>query len=227
MTLVERIQLILDEEKIDQVQLGAAAGVTKGTVNQWLSGQIKSIKLEYAVGIEEAYGYNHLWLVLGRPPVRCSELGEKKAGLTRHGATRPVAVVATAAFHDDGTWATADHTISQDSVEIDFASDSERVFAVQCLGDQLSPRVKDREVLVAEPSRKVEPGDEVLLIDSRGRVLFAEYIYESGGRVHLLSANQRHGKISVMRDHIAQMVYVGWIGKPARQTRQASTALSG
>ncbi|WP_198173379.1 hypothetical protein [Cupriavidus sp. USMAA2-4] len=52
MTLSERIQTILDETGAEAVALAKAAGVTKGAVSQWLSGQIKSIKLEYAVGIQ-------------------------------------------------------------------------------------------------------------------------------------------------------------------------------
>jgi phage repressor protein C with HTH and peptisase S24 domain len=71
--------MILDENKdkdLDQVKLAEAAGVTKGTVNQWLSGDIKSIKLEYAVGIQERFGYNAVWTVLGK--------GEKKVPTIRH-----------------------------------------------------------------------------------------------------------------------------------------------
>lgn len=67
--LSERIQLVLDENAengVDQVVLAKAAGVTKSTVNQWITGDIKSIKLEYALGIQEAFGYNAIWLVLGK-----------------------------------------------------------------------------------------------------------------------------------------------------------------
>src|SRR6266702_4365907 len=84
MTLSERIQTILDETGVDSVTLGHHAGVSKGTVSQWLSGQIKSIKLEYAVGIQDAYGYNALWIVM--------EKGEKKvapAAAANDGAAQP------------------------------------------------------------------------------------------------------------------------------------------
>ena len=45
-------------------------GVTKGTVSQILKGQIKSLKLEYAAGIQDRWGYNAVWLVLGKGPKR-------------------------------------------------------------------------------------------------------------------------------------------------------------
>lgn len=76
-TLSERVQTILDENPdIDQPALGKIAGVTKGAVNQWLDGKIKSMKLEYAVRIQKRLGYSALWLVLdeGLPKIQAFPL---------------------------------------------------------------------------------------------------------------------------------------------------------
>lgn len=65
-TLSERVALILREHpELDQIGLGRIAGVTKGTVNQWLDGKIKSMKMDYAVRIERELGYRTAWLVMG------------------------------------------------------------------------------------------------------------------------------------------------------------------
>lgn len=65
-TLSERVKTILSENPdLDQPGLGKIAGVTKGTVNQWLDGKIKSMKLEYATRVEKRLGYNAHWLVMG------------------------------------------------------------------------------------------------------------------------------------------------------------------
>jgi len=68
MQLSERIHKVIEEQHIDQPTLAKVAGVTKATVNQWLLGKIKSIKMEYAVRIQERYGYSTSWLVLDRGP---------------------------------------------------------------------------------------------------------------------------------------------------------------
>jgi transcriptional regulator with XRE-family HTH domain len=68
MNLSTRIQTVLTEVGIDQVELARVMGVTKGTVNQLLNGSIQSLKLEYAVGVQDAFGYNAVWLVLGKGP---------------------------------------------------------------------------------------------------------------------------------------------------------------
>lgn len=70
-TLQERARILVNElaqDGVDQVNIASAAGVTKGTVNQWLTGAIKSVKLEYALGIERKFQYNHRWLVMGEEP---------------------------------------------------------------------------------------------------------------------------------------------------------------
>jgi transcriptional regulator with XRE-family HTH domain len=73
MNLIERLELVLSETGVDQSELGRAMGVTKGAVSQLLKGEIKSLKLEYAVGIQERFGYSAVWLVLGKGPVRTEQ----------------------------------------------------------------------------------------------------------------------------------------------------------
>ncbi|MGG4580311.1 S24 family peptidase [Alcaligenes sp. Me129] len=69
----------LRDQGFDQIDVAKAAGVSKGTVTQWLDGNIKSIKMENALGIEERFGYSHVWLVLGRG----DPIADKQAGHIR------------------------------------------------------------------------------------------------------------------------------------------------
>lgn len=92
MNLPERIQTVLREiPTIDQVELGRAAGVSKGTVNQWLSGKIKSMKLEYAKGIQKSYGYSVDWLVLGKGPKKVADIdSDATIKASNTGVNRPL-----------------------------------------------------------------------------------------------------------------------------------------
>jgi hypothetical protein len=74
MTLSQRIQEIIDAG-FTQADLYRAATVTKGTSNQWLNGGIKSIKFEYAQGIQTATGFKAEWIVTGK--------GQKKLGVVK------------------------------------------------------------------------------------------------------------------------------------------------
>lgn len=87
-TLAERIQEIISAG-FAQTELARAAGVTKGTSNQWLSGRIKSIKLEYAQGIEALTGFTANWIVTGKGQKRPSHptvlsTGEEPAEYEAH-----------------------------------------------------------------------------------------------------------------------------------------------
>lgn len=69
-TLSERIEKILsDKDGLDQIGLARIAGASKSVVNQWIDGKIKSMRLDYALNIERALGYSHVWLVLGDGPI--------------------------------------------------------------------------------------------------------------------------------------------------------------
>lgn len=86
MNLAKRIQTVLDENPgVDQVELARLAHVTKGAINQLLSGAIKSLKLEYAVGIQDSLGYSAVWLVLGKGP---KKLGESVENATSNSGNR-------------------------------------------------------------------------------------------------------------------------------------------
>jgi phage repressor protein C with HTH and peptisase S24 domain len=217
MNLAERIQTVLDEvEGLDQVKLGEAAGVTKGTVNQWLSGQIKSLKLEYAVGIQERYGYNAVWLVMDK--------GEKKVKITHSSDPfdpvplppgKRIPVVGMASLGDNGFWADLEYIQGHGDGYLDFPSQDPNAYSIRCKGDSMQPRIKDGEFVVIEPAHIVEPGDEVLVKARDGRVMVKTFLYERAGRTHLSSVNENHAPIIIEKEQIEKMHYVGAIVKNA------------
>lgn len=75
-SLKDRIQEMVNDLaliKVYQVDIAKVAGVTKAAVGLWLNGRTRFLKLEYAVKIEEAFGYRAIWLVLGKGPKLVSE----------------------------------------------------------------------------------------------------------------------------------------------------------
>lgn len=79
--LCDRLKRILDENPpLSQSELGQKAGVSKSVVNQWMDGKIKSMNIDAALTLEEAMGYNHIWLMTGRgePKVRIAQASDDK-----------------------------------------------------------------------------------------------------------------------------------------------------
>ena len=48
-----------------QTGLVKASGASKSVVNQWVTGKIKSMDIRYALNIERALGFSHIWLMTG------------------------------------------------------------------------------------------------------------------------------------------------------------------
>jgi phage repressor protein C with HTH and peptisase S24 domain len=215
MQLNERIQVVIDEQGIDQPTLAKAAGVTKATVNQWLNGQIKSLKLEYAVGIQEAYGYNAVWLVMDKGP--------RKAAVP-HGddfrpipipqsAYRKIPVVAMAQLGDNGNFCDLEYPVGHGDGYLHFFSTDPDAYGLRCVGDSMEPRIKDGEFVIVEPNHPVTNGDEVLAKSKDGRVMVKILGYTRDGYTHLLSVNQSHKTIKIPATDIDKLSFIAAIVK--------------
>lgn len=64
-TLESRVREVLTETGMEPVDFSRASGASPSVVSQWMDGKIKSMRLDFALNIEAATGYSHVWLVLG------------------------------------------------------------------------------------------------------------------------------------------------------------------
>ena len=65
-TLETRIKMVLEETGMEPVDFSRASGASISVVSQWLSGAIKSMRLDFALNVEDATGYSHVWLMIGK-----------------------------------------------------------------------------------------------------------------------------------------------------------------
>jgi phage repressor protein C with HTH and peptisase S24 domain len=212
-TLPERIQIVLDETGIEQTELAKAAGVTKGTVSQWLSGAIKSMKHEYAVGIQKKFGYRIGWLVTGEAEKKLADVGDRNEFDPIWLPERQhIPVVGMAQLGNDGFWAEIEYPAGHGDGYLEFPS-KEKAYGLRCIGDSMMPRIRNGEYVVVEPDHAVEPGDEVLVKATDGRVMIKVYLYAREGRKHFNSVNQDHPEIAIEEEKIELLHYVAAIVK--------------
>lgn len=69
-TPTERIEIIREELGLNYSELGSLAGASKSVVNQWKTGNIKSISARYAYAIEEKTKFIAKWIMLDIGPAR-------------------------------------------------------------------------------------------------------------------------------------------------------------
>ncbi len=213
--LADRIKSIIDEAGGNISKVSAAAGTTDEEVAAWLSGKTQQIGVDQAVALQEAFGINSVWLMLGK--------GSRTTAVRYNDAYEPipvtgwrgVPVVGMAQLGDNGFWADVEYPVGHGDGFVDVPSKDKDAYALRCKGDSMRPRIKDGEFVVVEPNREIEPGDEVLVKSRDGRVMVKEFMYRRSGRVHLMSVNETHGTIAFADDEIEKMHYVGWIAKPS------------
>lgn len=214
--LKSRVGLILTETSSTPEQLAEAAGVALEIVEKWLLGHEKTISLESAIALQQRYGYNPVWIVMGRGEPKMPEIHhEDPFNPIPIPAGRRIPVVGTAQLGDGGFWADLEYAVGHGDGYLDFPSKDKDAYGVRCKGDSMMPRIKDGEFVIVEPNRTVSNGDEVLVKAKDGRVMVKIYLYAAQGRTHLMSVNTSHADFSIDTDQIERMHYVAAIVKPS------------
>ncbi len=205
-TLEDRIRAVLSETQAEQVELADAAGVTKGTVSQWLDGKIKSIKLEYAVGIQKRYGYNAVWLVMGE--------GEKKLGAAGFNNVAPAQVgtrrIPLISSVQAGRMTEAVDPFPPGGAFEYLLTDlelSECAFALEIDGDSMLPEFHPGDRVIVDPAVRARPGDCVVAKNGREEATFKKYRARGVGAdgqeaFELVPLNPDYPTISSEHEHV-------------------------
>ena len=85
---------------------------------------------------------------------------------------------------------------------------NKRCYALRVVGDSMHPRIKHGEIIVVDPDRAPEPGDDVVISLKDGRRMVKVYLYKKQGEITLGSINDGHGNITIKFDQIYDMHYV-------------------
>lgn len=216
MGLDARIALVMHERNCGVDEIAVAANVDHSIVDGWLNGTIKSLSLESAVALQQKFGYNPVWLALGK--------GEEKMPDIHHEdpwnpipfpAGKRIPVLGMAQLGDNGFWAEVEYPVGHGDGYLDFPSRDRDAYGIRCVGDSMLPRIKDGEFVVIEPNHPVENGDEVLVKAKDGRVMIKILLYQRGGRTHLMSVNTEHAPLAIDTEKIERLHYVAAIVKPS------------
>lgn len=96
-----------------------------------------------------------------------------------------------------------------------WASRDRNAYALRCVGDSMSPRIKHGEFVIVEPNHTIVAGDEVLVRTEDGRSMIKVFLYERDDRLHLDSINNGYGQMAIDKSQIIKFHYVAGIAKQA------------
>ncbi|TCK44014.1 phage repressor protein C with HTH and peptisase S24 domain [Paraburkholderia sp. BL8N3] len=213
--LADRIKTVIDDAGGNISKVAAAAKTTDEVVAGWLSGKTKQIGVDHAVALQEEFGVNSVWLMLGK--------GSRKTAIRYNDPYepipitnwKPIPVVGMAQLGDNGHWADLEYPVGHGDGYVDFPTKDPDAYALKCEGDSMRPRIQDGEFVVIEPNQPVEAGDDVLLKAIDGRVMVKRFLYKRAGRTHLISVNDSHPAMSFTDDQIEKMHFVRAICRPS------------
>lgn len=124
-----------------------------------------------------------------------------------------VPVVGTAQLGDNGYFCELEYAVGFGDGWIQWISTDPNVYAVRCRGESMKPRIRHGEFVIVEPGKPVNPGDEVLVKVTDGRVMVKTFAFERDGLMHFDSINETHPRISLPNADVTSMHYVAGIAK--------------
>lgn len=227
-----QLEEMLQESGLDAAAFADRLGIDARRVLGWLHGE--SAGVSDAVAIQNEFGYSVGWILTGSGTKRIAppaaeepqpEIEVDPLTLSPYsydyqpkpvGKWRGLSVMGMAQLGDNGFWADVEYAVGHGDGYVDWPTTDPNAYALQCDGESMLPRIRPGEFVIIEPGNPIQPGDEVMVRSTDGRVMVKEFLYKANGRCHLASVNAAHGRISIPIEAIEKMHYVSGIAKPSK-----------
>lgn len=217
-TFQERLKWAMDQRGVTEQKLLAEAGkLSEAAISKWLSGETRSPNAKYVFPVARFLRVNADWLISGTGPALNSALISESDGSPIEPLpvqSRMVRILGVAQLGMDGYWAAGE--LGDAGGSVDIGSNDAEAYALKVVGDSMHPRIRNGEYVVAEPSHRYGPGDEVVVVTIDGRAMVKEFLFARDGHVVLHSVNDAHGRMTLKQEEITSIHYVTAILKPDR-----------
>lgn len=234
MTLRERIAYALKESGLSQAQLARAIGISPVSVNNWATGETKTLKGGSAIKAAAVLGVSPLWLSEGIGPIAPADqhpagehdksalansvvrdkhhhyavgkiISNAQAGPGALRALRLVPVVGRAKGGDHGYMVEEEYPVGHGNGTLAVPTRDTGAFGLRIEGDSMEPVFPHGSYACVEPKECYEPGDDVYVALKDGRKLIKRLAWMRGDAVRLDSYNIHHQGITVAIDEIDAM----------------------
>lgn len=212
MSLAERIREAMGE--LTPAELARRAQVTAAAVTFWLDGSTKSLKAEKAALLEQATGYNAVWLATGRGPKRREEPQPEYAG-TRTTQVRRVPIVGTARMGEDGFYDEISSIPGAGDGHVDIATGDPEAYGLRVRGNSMAPAIRDGWYVLVEPNSQAVAGEYVLVKLRDGRKMVKELLYMRSDSIEVLSVNGGQ-RLTIYREEMEAIQAVAAVVSPSK-----------
>ena len=203
-TWYEHAKQAMEARGVSQEQMAEWLGVTQGAVGHWLNGK-REPKLETI---------NQLLELLSLPQLTMAALppAELEAGPALSRPFQRTKIVGTAQLGPEGYW---DALAAADGW-LDVPTSDPDAYSLRVKGESMAPAIRSGWVVWCEPNHALIPGEYVMVRCNDGQCMVKELLYENTEEVSLMAVNDGYGRLTIARQDIEQIHYVGGIVPPSK-----------
>lgn len=166
MTLGERICAAREGARLSKAELARRVGVSRATVGQWESGEIKRLEAENLLRLADVLRVDPTWLLTGR--------GEMATGVRESRPTYPTRFAPRLSWDQVPVWerlvADFEHGGPLPDIPVD-PSFPPRCFALIVEGSSMAAEFPSGSIIIVDPDTQAEPGRYVVAVTDDGQAL--------------------------------------------------------
>ncbi|HGM5018389.1 TPA: helix-turn-helix transcriptional regulator [Pseudomonas aeruginosa] len=183
-------------------QAGYVGGMLPNAKNQRSFGESNARDFEHRLGLPAGW----LDTPQGETPSSFQEALplERKFRRTR--------IVGTAQLGPEGYW----DAMTVADGWLDVPTNDPDAYSLRVKGDSMAPAIRNGWAVWCEPNHALVPGEYVVVRRTNGECMVKELLYENRSEVSLMAVNANYGRLTIPRDEIEQIHYVGGIVPPSR-----------
>lgn len=130
-------------------------------------------------------------------------------GAHKFGAIAEVPVVGTTqGGPPDRIWEELGHAVGYSDEYLEVSTPDPHAYALRVVGSSMAPRIMEGEWLLVEPGQGAQPGDDVVVKTSDGRVMVKQLVSRHNGTIILASVNEAFDRIRLDERELQFMHFV-------------------
>ncbi|MNE20560.1 helix-turn-helix protein [compost metagenome] len=217
-TWYEKAKARMRELNLTQEQMAERLGFSPGAIGHWLNGR-REPKLDVINRFLAELDLPELALPNGSSPEsinekKAAEPGELVPGPPIYEAFKRVQIRGISQLGPDGYW---DEELTAEGW-IDIPTTDPDAYALRAKGESMAPAIRSGWAVWCEPNHRLVPGEYVMVCRTDGQRMIKELLFENAESVSLMSVNDNFGRLTIPRDEIETIHYVGGI-VPASKIR--------
>lgn len=214
-TLSERLKFLFENNpKFTQAALARACGIKQPSISDWFSGRTKRITGQNLLKAAEYLGVTPEWLASGKGRMERTKNDREVTGndLEIHHEgnikLRYINISGEILGGSNGYLNMQQFPAGYAAGCVAHPVSGNRCYALKVRGDSMSPRIRHGEIVIVDPDKAPESGEDVVVSLRDGRMMIKVFLYRKGNEITLGSINAGHGNITVTQDEIYDMHYV-------------------